>query len=180
MKKLSVFAAVIVTAVSSFAVDIEPCFVSGFSVPASIPGFAQKVDRNNAALKTAVEAAQTADADLTDLADGSLTGTKVGTGIAAGNVTTGNLPANVMTNGLPAALEAIIQTGTCTNGQTISFTPAFSATPILSATYYGLVETNANGAAPSLYISSISASSFVVQGTFPATNRIYWTAINVP
>jgi len=36
------------------------------------------------------------DADLDDLADGSLTGSKVGTGIAAGNVTTGTLPNTVL------------------------------------------------------------------------------------
>ena len=35
---------------------------------------------------------QAYDADLADLADGSLTGSKVGTGINAGNVTTGTLP----------------------------------------------------------------------------------------
>lgn len=35
---------------------------------------------------------QPLDADLTDLADGSLTGSKVGTGIAAGNITTGTVP----------------------------------------------------------------------------------------
>jgi hypothetical protein len=35
---------------------------------------------------------QAFDADLTDLADGSLTGSKVGTGIDAANVTTGTLP----------------------------------------------------------------------------------------
>jgi len=35
---------------------------------------------------------QAYDADLADLADGSLTGSKVGTGIAAGNVTSGTLP----------------------------------------------------------------------------------------
>lgn len=35
---------------------------------------------------------QPLDADLTDLADGSLTGSKVGTGIDAANVTTGTLP----------------------------------------------------------------------------------------
>jgi hypothetical protein len=39
---------------------------------------------------------QAADADLTDLADGSLTGSKVGTGIAAGNITTGTLPNSVL------------------------------------------------------------------------------------
>lgn len=46
------------------------------------------------ALSAAAAAAayQPLDADLTDLADGSLTGSKVGTGIDAANITTGTLP----------------------------------------------------------------------------------------
>ena len=42
-------------------------------------------------VKTAVNSKQDADADLTDLADGSLTGSKVGTGINGDNVTTGTV-----------------------------------------------------------------------------------------
>jgi hypothetical protein len=41
---------------------------------------------------------QPADADLDDLADGSLTGSKVGSGIPAGNITTGNIGVDRLTN----------------------------------------------------------------------------------
>ncbi len=42
---------------------------------------------------------QAADADLTDLADGTLTGSKVGSGISASNVTTGSMSATRIANG---------------------------------------------------------------------------------
>ncbi len=100
MKKLFALAVVLVTPILATAVDFQPLYSSGLSSPGSIALMAQKLDANFTAAKTAIEAAQTLDADLTDLADGSLTGSKVGTGIAAGNVTTGNLPVAVMTNAL--------------------------------------------------------------------------------
>lgn len=43
---------------------------------------------------TAIAGKQDLDTDLTDLADGSLTGSKVGTGISADNITTGTLSSN--------------------------------------------------------------------------------------
>lgn len=46
---------------------------------------------NQLDLQTALDAKQAGDADLTDLADGSLTGSKVGTGIDGGNVSTGTV-----------------------------------------------------------------------------------------
>lgn len=42
---------------------------------------------------------QAYDADLSDLADGSLTGSKIGTGISATNITTGNLGLSVLEQG---------------------------------------------------------------------------------
>lgn len=46
---------------------------------------------------------QATDADLTDLADGSLTGSKVGTGIDAGNITAGNLSVSRLNSGTSAS-----------------------------------------------------------------------------
>jgi hypothetical protein len=46
---------------------------------------------------------QATDADLTDLADGSLTGSKVGTGIDAGNISAGNLSVNRLNSGTSAS-----------------------------------------------------------------------------
>lgn len=180
MKKL--VALFTVLAVPVFAVDFEKVVDANFSVPSSVKPAMQKIDRNLAAAKTAIDAAQTADADLTDLADGSLTGSKVGTGIAAGNVTTGMLPATVLTNAMTVLMEQFIQSGTCTNGQTISFTPAFSSTPMVAGAFFG-VPRDGNGALVTnavIYISSVSANSFVLDSITPCTNKIHWTAINVP
>ena len=57
--------------------------------------------------------AQASDADLTDLADGSLTGSKVGTGIPGGNITTGNIPiARILaTDGAGSTLDADLLDG---------------------------------------------------------------------
>lgn len=46
---------------------------------------------------------QPLDSDLTDLADGSLTGSKVGTGIDAGNISAGNLSVNRLNSGTSAS-----------------------------------------------------------------------------
>jgi len=72
------------------------------------------------------------DPDLEDLADGSLTGSKVGTGIAAGNITTGTIPAarvgashiDLLTEiaaGLKSGLDATLITGTATTGECAEF-----------------------------------------------------------
>lgn len=50
------------------------------------------LDDADAAASRAALAAQASDADLDDLADGSLSGSKVGLGIVADNITTGTLP----------------------------------------------------------------------------------------
>ena len=57
---------------------------------------------------------QAADADLTDLADGSLTGSKVGTGISATNVTTGNLDLGTGTIRGEVAIQTSSATGSVT------------------------------------------------------------------
>jgi hypothetical protein len=56
---------------------------------------------------------QTADADLTDLADGSLSGSKVGSGIPGGNITTGNIPIAriTSTDGSGSGLDADLLDG---------------------------------------------------------------------
>lgn len=70
---------------------------------------ALKADKGNTShidlstVTTALASKQDLDADLTDLADGSLTGSKVGTGIAAGNVTSGQI---AVANGGTAASDA--------------------------------------------------------------------------
>ncbi|GAA5137363.1 hypothetical protein GCM10023213_13930 [Prosthecobacter algae] len=68
----------------------SPTFTGTVTIPsgASIAGYLTTA--------AAVDAYQPLDADLTDLADGTLTGSKVGTGINAGNITTGAL---AITNG---------------------------------------------------------------------------------
>jgi len=97
MKTLSA-SLVLVSCLAAYAVDFTPVNSPNISSPGSIKPMAKEIDRNFAAAKVAIDAAQSLDADLTDLADGSLTGSKVGSGIPAGNVTTGNLPLAVITN----------------------------------------------------------------------------------
>lgn len=50
---------------------------------------------------------QPLDSDLTDLADGSLTGSKVGSGIPGGNITTGNIPLAQLTNATAAVYQPL-------------------------------------------------------------------------
>jgi len=82
---------------------------------------------------------------------------------------TGNIVAARMTN----LWDDTIQTGTCTNGGAISFTPAFSTVPILNCTFVGPTTSH-------LYIGSVSASGFTVQTDVAVTNRIHWIAVQVP
>ena len=121
MKKLMVVLACALVAVLSVNVqpavagDDNPVFKSVRTAWLNITSAdtANRFKINGTAVTaTADQLNVTADADITDLADGSLTGSKVGTGIAAGNVTTGNLPANVMTNFL-ATVTGVKLTNTC-------------------------------------------------------------------
>ena len=180
MKRI-LFALAMVASVTAMAVDVETIVDNKFSTPGSVKPAFEKVDRNTAALKVAVEAvkvtsdaAQPADSDLTDLADGSLTGSKVGTGIAAGNVTTGSLPANVMTN----VLNGMFRSGVCTNGETISFVPAMAATPTVVGAYIGIPR-NGDGTVVTnchFYLDSVSVNSFKFESLEVVTNKIYFFA----
>jgi hypothetical protein len=88
----------------------------------------------------------------------------------------GNIAKSALTN----AIDDLIQSGTSTNMQTISFTPAFSSTPIVSGMYLGAVATNDAGQYPVIYIDSVSVSQVRFGSTVMQTNPIYWTAVNVP
>lgn len=88
---------------------------------------------------------QPLDADLTDLADGSLTGSKVGTGISAANVTTGLLPTNVLPASITGKLDPtgagtglsgiVLKAGdTMTGALTLSATAAPGASNLVAAT----------------------------------------------
>lgn len=103
-----------------------------------------------------------------------------GSGASLTSLPAGQLTGNIAVARITNALETCFQSGTCTNGQTISFTPAFGATPIVSAIWFGLpAETNASGNVGALYIESVSTAQFVVKSTVDSTNMIHWTAMNV-
>lgn len=90
---------------------------------------------------------------------------------------TGNIAEDRLTN----AWDNIIQTGTCTNDQAISFTPAFTTTPVLSGTWVGNpAETNGDGGTAEIYVKAISASGFTLSSVVAQTNAIHWAAIQVP
>lgn len=72
------------------------------------------------ALTTLLSGKQDADADLTDLADGSLTGSKVGTGISAANVTTGSLPDAVIPSAIARDTEITSALGGYTTTATLT------------------------------------------------------------
>ena len=77
--------------------DVRSTNAAGVFGMLGVTAFAQGlVDDVDAGTARTTLGAQQADADLDDLADGSLTGSKVGTGINAANVTTGTLPNTVL------------------------------------------------------------------------------------
>ena len=71
-----------------------------------------------------------------------------------------------------------IQSGACTNGEVISFTPAFANTPIVVGTLQGVPSTNNYGYG-TIYVESASKTSFVLQSTVATTNPIHWVAVDV-
>ena len=143
MKKLGLIVlGIVFSAGLGMAVDLEVVDYAGFSTPSSVRPAMQKIDRNFSALKTVVDAAPAAyqplDADLTDLADGSLTGSKVGTGVPFASISTGLSTATatvdrvVMTSGTVNARTILQSASTtanyvvdywpaCTNGQVITY-----------------------------------------------------------
>ena len=92
------------------------------------------------------------------------------TNLNASNLASGNVPLAALTN----AVFAQFRTGTCTNFATISFSPALSSTPFVTASWRGDPGTNAV-----LFVRSVSQNSFVLGSTVPTTNTIFWVAVNV-
>jgi len=81
-------------------------FTRGLDVSGLSPVFSSGLTVNSISGAAIGSDVQAYDADLTDLADGSLTGSKVGTGISATNVTTGTL-VNTVLDAQLAALAVI-------------------------------------------------------------------------
>jgi hypothetical protein len=71
----------------------------------------------------------------------------------------------------------LIQSGTCTNGQTVTFSNAFSSTPFVAGMWVGAVVTNETGQYPVLYVESSTTTNFVLQATASQTNQIKWKAM---
>ena len=121
----------------------------------------------------------------TNVIDGTIVDADLASGIDAAKLTTGNLPVARLTNAWEKGNATLdIRTGSCTNGETISFTPAFGSTPFVVGNYVGdlaAAETNAYGdIGGSLRVKVIGASSFVLAPPDDATyhtNRINFIAI---
>lgn len=98
--------------------------------------------RIDSAMATDAEVAagyQPLDADLTDLADGTLTGSKVGTGIDAANVTTGTLPiARIAANDVSNAKLAQMAATTFKGNNSASTANAADLTTNQVSTVFGL------------------------------------------
>lgn len=112
---------------------------------------------------------QAFDSDLTDLADGSLTGSKVGTGIDAANVTTGELPdarlsANVTKLGAAIDLSGAEATGTLADARFPATLPAASGVNLTALNATNL----ASGTVPDARFPA----------TLPAASGVNLTALN--
>lgn len=119
------------------------------------------------------------------LTAGTVSNAAVASGLSASKVTTGNLPVAQLTNALAKGNTTLdIRTGSCTNGETISFSPAFGSTPFVVGNYVGdlvATETNSYGSVGgSLRVKVLGVSSFVLAPPDDATyhtNRINYIAI---
>jgi hypothetical protein len=129
---------------------------------------------------------QPLDADLTDLADGSLTGSKVGTGISADNITTGT----ITSNRLPAAVSfTTIDVGTINASAVVgdaSGLTGINATNITAGELADarLVATIARTNAPTLHSPTLLTPSLGVASatslTLGATNVVTDLALKAP
>jgi len=118
MKKLA--AVLSLFAVSAFAVDVETIVDGNFSTPASVRSSFLKVDRNTAALKTAVEAVTTADAAVKVTADA-----------AAAKLALGVTKTSTFATGVTTAYATNIYTFLDADTNAVSFTnivPSVTAT----------------------------------------------------
>lgn len=113
---------------STIATDAE---VAATYAPLASPPLTGTPTVNGTNLMAAVNGKQASDADLDDLADGSLTGSKVGTGISGDNVTTGTV-ADARIAATIARLASPTFTGTVI-GPTAS---ASSSNTVLATTAY--------------------------------------------
>lgn len=121
---------------------------------------------------------QAFDADLTDLADGSLTGSKVGTGIAAGNITTGSLPDARLSSGVQIA----VATGTQALGT--SAISANSCATVITASASGvattdIVEIGFNGDPTGVTGYGAGASDGLAIYAYPSTNNVNFKVCNM-
>ena len=108
---------------------------------------------------------QAFDADLTDLADGSLSGSKVGTGIVAGNISSGTLAvANGGTGGSTAG-TARTNLGAASLGANSDITSLTGLTTALSLSQGGTGGTTASGARTNLGAASLGANSDITSLT---------------
>lgn len=112
--------------------------------------------------------------------------TKLGTGglipaNSAASLT--NIPAAQLTGNAPKAavtnlLVDVVRSGTCTNLQTVTFSPAFTATPIVVGTWGGgTLVTNVEGSVGALQVTTCTTSTLVFTATVAQTNSINWHAI---
>jgi len=125
---------------------------------------ALKVDRDTPAqvnlstITTALASKQDLDADLTDLADGSLTGSKVGDGVAAANIAAGILDTDV----IASSVAAVIAPATCGDATTscrTTFGPDGRITSVSSVTIGNAETATALAADP-----ADAASGYVCRG----------------
>lgn len=148
MKKLmtAVFA---MCAATALAVDVETVVDANFSVPASVKPAMQKVDRNTAALKSAVE-----------------------TGVTTATANLGTAK-TFATN----TVDALVRSGVCTSGGAITFAKATRATPTVVGTWVGQPRMSDGTATNSvLYLSACSTAGFTFLSMPPCTNQIYYFA----
>lgn len=95
------------------AYDADLTTYAGITPSANIQSLLGSADyaaaRTNLGVSTGVNV-QAYDSDLDDLADGSLTGSKVGSGVPAANIAAGSLGSEVMCSSISASVAALLTT----------------------------------------------------------------------
>ncbi|MCF6265221.1 MAG: collagen-like protein [Desulfuromusa sp.] len=123
-----------------------------------------------------------ADADLTDLADGSLTGWKIGTGINATNITTGILPDTVIPTDIARDTEIPTTTSALTNDSNFiatfsSGTSTLGTTAILDGTCATVIATTAPGTlSTDVIVWGFNANPTTITGYSPIGDLLYIVA----